>query len=392
LDEKDQPEIVGWSVNYQTGKLENGEDALYCDWYVRKEHADVIRRYPTRSVEYYVNRQTIWPVALLKSSCPELSLPILKYKYRKELQPGEEPPVQFECTEQIKFSISPPTTESNPMFDEKTPMDDPKVDEKKESPKKDAPKSDEDKAKADAQKAEEKGAKTDQSELTEIKQMLAQLMPILPDLMQLVSLMKEEAPVGDDEDLMKPADSVPEKDKAFDNPVKFDAAMGSATNCNVPGFTKEKESYMSNDEKLKYRKEVESEVAAKYKAELDAVKKVADDLNKKSRRQEAEKLVYSMENDHNIAMTAEVKAEEIDTLAALDPKSAEIYFKRAVVRYQKRLPDSKGVQEVAKYAVEGDPQVAAATPEETYTRIQAILQSGLSPAEYYKRLAEGKAK
>lgn len=403
VSETDQPEIVGWSVNYRTDKLQNGEDALYCDWYVRKEHSDVIRRYPTRSVEYYVGRQTVWPVALLKSTCPELSLPILKYRYGKELQPGEEPPIQFEIS--VPYSVSTSPKESDEM-----PTDD-KMDDKKPTDTK----SPEDKAVDKAQKSEEKGSKSDAADLQEIKAQLSQIMAVMPEIMELVSLMKEgpegaEGQDDDSDDLLGPADaedkSAPtpkEKDKDVvdgkdtGSPVKCDAAMPSATNCSIPGYKKE-DYKMTDDEKLKYKAEIkaelEKEAATKYAAlenQYKANQKVVEKLAKESRLLKAKEMVKDLEEVHMIQYSSDaVRNEDVEMLAKLDEEAAKKYVEMAKVRYQKKLPDSTEVQKVAKYAVEGEPDFAAKTPEEAQERALKALSMGLSMEEFYKKAAEGK--
>jgi hypothetical protein len=151
---------------------------------VRKEQADVIRSYPTRSVEYFIGRQKVWPVALLKSSCPDLALPIVKYKYRKELQPGEEPPILCEIDVPINYSFpNPKESNSMPMDEEKDkkPFGDKGPDNK-------PPKDDEEKAVDKATKAESKGSKTDNADISDLKQLMSQLSPLLamlPDLQAL---------------------------------------------------------------------------------------------------------------------------------------------------------------------------------------------------------------
>ncbi len=238
-------------------------------------------------------------------------------------------------------------------------------------------------------------------------------MPVLPDLMQLVALMKEEGPAGD-EDLMKadgdakppmgdkskdkPAPVAPEKgpevvDGKSDQPVKFDSAMGSSTNGCIPSNTK-KEAYNMNDaDKVKYKKEVEVEVAAKYKADLDAVKKVNDQLLKESRLLKAKEMVTDLEETFMIQYASDaVRNEDIDMLSKLEPSAAKQYVEMAKVRYAKKLPNSAAVAEVAKYAVEGEPDLQSKTPEEAHERAMKIVKSGLSVEEFYKQLAAGKTK
>lgn len=403
IPEEDQPDICGYGVRFYVDKLEEEpeEDYLFCDLYLKKKEKEVLEDWPAISPEYMPSRSLLYPIAFLKSSPPELAMPPVLHRYSAD-------------AEKYRVTMTNPLTYSTPKENEPMPMPDEMKDVEKPEPKEE-PKKPEDKAKDDAEKKETKGAKTDKSDVAELKEMLAPLLEVLPDLMQLVALMKEEAPPedGKGDDLMKPADGPkppmddkkdmpsPSKEKGDEvvddrkdaQPVKFDASMGSATNCAIPGFNKDKkENYtMTDDEKLKYRAEVEKELAVKYRQEMEAQKKVLDDLVKKNRKAEAEKAVAKMEETIRYRSEAE-RNEDIETIAALDPKSAAVFIERALERYERKLPDSTSVKEVAKYAVEGEPEIGAKTPEEAHERAMKALKAGLTMEEFYKKLAEGKTK
>ena len=399
VPEDEQPRIVGNTLNHFVGKLPNGEDALFADLYIRQEDKHVVRDWPGRSVEYYPNRHSYYPLSLLRSSAPELELPVIKYE--KEALPDDLKPYTFEMNEPFAYS----QTQESESMDKNCDPKDMKKDYEKEPMDKPEDKKPEDAAKDKAVKEESKGAKEDKASTSDLESKVNTLMSFLPVLEQLAAMLSEEGPEGAEgegkDDLMSPSDkpSPPmdkpsEKDeaKSFEKPVNFEAGMGSATNGYVPGYTKDKDNYkMTNEEVAKYKKQEED--LAKYKAELDATKKIATDLLKKSRLAEAKEMVRELEEVHNIKYASDVERnEDIEMLAALEPKSAKAYVERAKVRYQKKLPDAAGVQEVAKYAVTEEPDLMAKTPEEAQQRALKMIQSGLSPEEFYKKLAEGKAK
>jgi hypothetical protein len=401
VPEKNQPDITGWFVNYRVAKLPSDpdEDYLIADWYVRKDKSYVIRDFPTRSVELYPSKMELWPVANLKSSCPELDLPIIKYS--QETRPDEEP-VQLTLTLPVSYSLN---------SSEQKQMDkcDPKKDEKKYEPedKKSADKKPEDGVFEKAEAEQTRGAKQDVSDISEIKEMLAPLMdliPMLPQLKELVQLMQEEMPEDGKDDLMSPADDKEapepkpspdmekgapkpgEKDmaKQTEKPVEF-SSMSSSTNGFIPSSTGKDKYQMTDNETLKYKKELEA-----LKAENAATKKIAADLYKESRKAKAEKWVYDLESTHNIQYKSETeKNEDIEMLSQLDEDTAKVMLERMKVRYQRKLPDAAAVKDVAKYAVESEPDFTAKTPEEAHERAMAILKSGLTVDQFYAKLKDG---
>lgn len=392
-----QPDVCGGGAHFFVGQEAQDPDNhyLYCTWAIPKdEKEEVLKTYFSISPEYYPSRKQLWPISLLKSSSPELEMPPIPLRYA--LTGDEEPPYRLVLTNPFHYSNETPMNE-----DEKDkPKDDVKKDDKAKEPEK--------KAVDDAKKKEEKGAKEDKSDLAEIKQMLASLQPLLeimPQLMELAQLVDQgdgglmepaDKTDGDDVSPAKPDDVVEDKKDAPD-PVRFDS-MGSSTNGFVP-TDKDKEKVKmaadKNDDLVKYKQAMESELA-KYKAELEKVKsdfnvtkKVAEDLNKKNRRAEAEKLVYELENTHNIVFADDkIRQEEVDALSQLEPAVAKVYFERAKVRYQKKLPAADKVKEVARYAAEGTPDVSRMSAEEVQERAILTLKAldaGLSLEEFLKK-------
>jgi hypothetical protein len=404
VDESEQPDTCGGAFDLfvePSPDPAEEEYILYCTWAIPKEEKEeVLKQYVSISPEFYPSKNWIYPFSLLKSSAPEIpDMPIIPLRYSTELQTGEEPPYRLVIDSPFRYSQENPM---NPMDEKKDDKDTkPKSDEKKADPKPADGKSDDEKAMDKAEKAETRGAKEDQSDLSEIKQMLAELTKYLPLLQQLDGMMNEEMD-GEGDDAMKAADDKPapdtgapvekgqdvppEKDSAkeFNSPVKFDA-MGSSTNCFVPSTTDEKGKYkMSDNDLVKYKADLE-----KTQAELKATAKIAQDLYKKNRKIEAEKLVAEIETVCKYR-SDKARSQDLDMLTKLDEESAKQYVEMAKERYERRLPDATGVKEVAKYAVEGDVDLTPKTPEEAHANAMKILQSGLSREEYYKQLATGK--
>lgn len=406
VPETEQPPVVGNTLNHIVGKLPDGRDTLFADLYVRREHENVIRDWPGRSIEFYPNRCTYYPLSLLRSSAPELELPVIRYE--KESLPDELKPYKFHINEPLTYSTSQ-TKETMTNCDPK--------DMKKNYEKDETEKKPEDAAMDTAAKAESKGAKESDSKVSDLEQKVNVLTEFMtkfaPVLEQLASVLSDE---GGENDLMQTDGAKPpmddkkpspmpekgeskpeEKDerKSFEKPVSFEAGMGSSTNGFVAGDSNKKDNYkMSNEEVVKFRKQIEDEVAAKYKVletELAATKKVADQLNKDNRLAKAKEMVKELEEVHNIKYKSDaIRQKDIEIIAKLTPEAAKEFVEMAKDRYERKLPDSASVKEVAKYAVEGEPDVGAKTPEEAWERAQKILQSGLSREEWYRQQAASK--
>lgn len=152
---------------------------------------------------------------------------------------------------------------------------------------------------------------------------------------------------------------------------------------------------MKNDEVLKYKADLEKAQAelTKLRQDQQATQKVAKDLYKESRKTKAEKWVSDLETVDMVAYKSEKeKQEDIEMLAGLDEDTAKIMLDRMKARYQRKLPDSTSVKEVAKYAVESEPDLGTKTPEEAHERAMQIIKSGMSVEQFYSKLKEGQKK
>lgn len=405
VPEVDQPDTAGVALKFYVDEVpdEPGEHFLWATWCRPKAMRQELQKFESLSPEYYPSRHLLFPLSLLKSTCPELpDMPPPPTKYGVDLQPGEEAP--------YRLLIDNPVLYSQPKESDEMPTDD-KMDDKKPTDTK----SPEDKAVDKAQKSEEKGSKSDAADLQEIKAQLSQIMAVMPEIMELVSLMKEgpegaEGQDDDSDDLLGPADaedkSAPtpkEKDKDVvdgkdtGSPVKCDAAMPSATNCSIPGYKKE-DYKMTDDEKLKYKAEIkaelEKEAATKYAAlenQYKANQKVVEKLAKESRLLKAKEMVKDLEEVHMIQYSSDaVRNEDVEMLAKLDEEAAKKYVEMAKVRYQKKLPDSTEVQKAAKYAVEGEPTIQKLSPEEVKALSDKIVNQGVSFDQYMADFATKK--
>jgi hypothetical protein len=397
IAEASQPDTAGVLVRFEVDKVPTEPDAdfLFALWCRPKDKKEELSKYVSLSPEFYPSKHLIYPASLLKSNCPELvEMPALPLLYNLELKEGEEKPYRLTIDSPFHYSQE---TEVMPPFEEKKTDD--KDAKTKEAPKKDS----EEKAMDDAEKKESKGAKSDASKIDELMAMFQQYLPLLQELQQ---MMEAE---GEGDDAMTPADGdedkpkgkpVPEPEKGQEvpaekdsmkdagvSPVKFDASMPSGTNGFIPSATKNKDNYKMDktDEALKYKAELD-----KVKAELAANKKIATDLYKESRKAKAEKWVYDLESTHNIQYKSETeKNEDIEMLSQLDEDTAKVMLERMKVRYQRKLPDAAAVKDVAKYAVESEPDFTAKTPEEAHERAMAILKSGLTVDQFYAKLKDG---
>ena len=408
VPEEDQPDVVGYGVKFFVDKIESepDEDFLFCDLYLLKSERSVLEKYPAISPEYYPSLNQLYPISFLKSSAPELSLPPVLHRYEVEVLDEDEP---YQLTMQNPLQYA----KEKDQMDKKDTMKE--AYEKEDKSKSDKPEKEKDVK--EAQDKETKGAKQDGSDLSQLKEQMAEVMQILPALKELVEMLSqsegdgeegegepgegdEDGGKGEDEhDLLAPAQGMkgepeaPAKTEKVDEkpPVKF-GSSATATNVSVPSYTKKEDYTVDNDELVRYKAEVQAEFA-KLKAENEEVKAIAEDLNKKNRKAEAEKLVYKLENEFNIVFTTpKVRDEEVETLTELDPESAQIYFERAKVRYQKKLPNSEAVKKVVKYSADNPDDIKSLPPEEATKLADKIVKSGLKYDEYLAQLAAGKVK
>jgi len=76
-DDPQAPErpVVGYAVNFRVGPfMDTGREALFVDYKVRKDKADVAKDFPRRSVELWWGKKEIDPIALLGGTTPERDL------------------------------------------------------------------------------------------------------------------------------------------------------------------------------------------------------------------------------------------------------------------------------------------------------------------------------
>lgn len=82
-ESQDQKPVVGWAVNFRVEPFRNGEgrqtSALYADLYFRKDKEHVIKDFPRRSVELWVAKKEIDPIALLGGTTPERDLGVIRF-------------------------------------------------------------------------------------------------------------------------------------------------------------------------------------------------------------------------------------------------------------------------------------------------------------------------
>ena len=70
-----EPPVVGYAVNYRVAPFMNtGRQAIYVDYKVRRDKANVIKDFPRRSVELWWRRKEFDPIALLGGTTPERDL------------------------------------------------------------------------------------------------------------------------------------------------------------------------------------------------------------------------------------------------------------------------------------------------------------------------------
>lgn len=387
VPEKDQPELLGWCVNFKVDRLPSGEDALFGDFYLPKDKAQwVLDNLPTRSVEYFPNSQRLHPIALLKTSAPELDLPVIRYS-------GEDAP--------YLYSISEPITPSeNSMSNCDTKKEDMKDDKKKYE--------DDDAAMEKAEKGVTKGAVEDKAAVGQLQQQMAQVMEMLSKVMpvveQLGSLLSEDAEGGAEGDLMQPAgkpEGKPEpnemeeeeedpkdKPKEMDSakksegpPVKFEGSLASPTNVSIPSNEKEKDHYAMNDDAIKYKKKVESMEAEllKYKKEQAAKDALLNELVKDKKKAVAKELVRKLEEEEMVQYASEeVRQADVKFFETLDAEAQKNYFDMAKVRYQKKLPQSP---DAVKYQVAGNPQLGEVDTATLLRIADEAVSKGQSTAE-----------
>lgn len=82
-DSTDQKPVVGWAANFHVAPFTNTDgrtvDCLYADLFYRRDKENVIRDFPRRSVELWVGKREIDPIALLGGTTPERDLGVVRF-------------------------------------------------------------------------------------------------------------------------------------------------------------------------------------------------------------------------------------------------------------------------------------------------------------------------
>jgi hypothetical protein len=77
--EKEQPEVVGFASKFQVKKFFNTKKkALYCTWKIYKDKLHLLRKFPRRSVELWLDRWEVDPISLLGATTPDRRLGLVK--------------------------------------------------------------------------------------------------------------------------------------------------------------------------------------------------------------------------------------------------------------------------------------------------------------------------
>lgn len=90
--EDDQPEIVGYADNFRVGWLwKTNRKAIFARLkYFKDKAKDVLRRYPRRSVELWLKKMEIDPIALLGATTPERSLGLVRMNHQGDIKYSRE--------------------------------------------------------------------------------------------------------------------------------------------------------------------------------------------------------------------------------------------------------------------------------------------------------------
>lgn len=369
--EWEQPKPIGWACRFRVGDLlKTGRKALFCDWFVRKQHADVIDDYPHRSVEWWQSRGDLNPISLLRTA-PERDLPIIKYAQ----EPTDEVP--------YRYTFTPPNPQSPPM------IDDPK------------------KILTDAVAGETAGAKKSDADIADLKSQVAEIKQFLQQLLQMVET-DEDGDDGGADDLLGPADDYdggdgdetePEKKptKNADKPKKIDAdedeepekygaEFASAGDVFTPTTDTEKKTKMARntDDRADYQRAVEEIKQTLLRENADL--RVAYNRNR------AEKAVAELESKHRVDFGGDEGREDetkfLTDLLGVDrsAKSFDAHVSKIAVKYAKKpepTPDAAGVDRALRYARTGDPKPTFAGQADIDAFLKARAASpGLTPEQW----------
>ncbi len=69
-----EKKVVGYAINYRVAPFKNGRHAIYADFAFRRKYAHAFEDYPRRSVELWLSKRELDPIALLGGTTPERDL------------------------------------------------------------------------------------------------------------------------------------------------------------------------------------------------------------------------------------------------------------------------------------------------------------------------------
>jgi len=352
VPESDQPEILGWLVNYKVDDLLNtNRKAVHGDLFIRKSKYEVAKEYPRRSVELWYSSKDVDPVSALSSSAPERNLGLLKLKRVAALgasTPGRNLGLlkYSRDGESAVYSYSIPTSITPETEMTKYESND-KKDEKPESMTEPKPE-----AKKDAKEKESASYKGLESKIDALMQMFQEFLSMLTEGGEGQGQGQGDGD-HDADDMLQPADKEMPPPKGQDKearkdiekpPVKFDA---DSTNCYVPGYEEPKKMSRQNDEAVsKYERQVRELETARAK---DA--KRIEDLEKAARYARAEKAMNDLEKTEFIDFGDEAaRKKELELMSSLKDDVFPIHLERAKTYYKRKTPAVDAVSEALRYS------------------------------------------
>lgn len=395
-DEREQPPIVGWAINFRTAPLlETGEQALYCDWYIKKKFEHVIEDYPHRSVEYWPGAKEVRPIALLSATVPERDLPVIRYG-----RPDHDTSaIHFQSQESSMDNPTDPNTMAA-AFATSQPFTEV------------------------LQQVEGFAAKmvAQDQKIDALTQQLTGAMSVLGNIQQIMDALSDEYdqenPSDDPRDLLGPADPAPEPAPAAaaaptdssapaptqgdrSGPVRFDSSASGPNSGYVPGpvsKTKEKvQMQRDDDEAVQFQKAVDAEVTKRTaaaerekKALLDRLAAAEENIVKfqrDARVMKAEKAITELETKHDVDF-GDFRDNELAMLTELDDESFQYEFDRVQKYWRKKekpLPnDGKEVEAVKFQRTDEKPLIASF--EDSQRAIKEAAAKGLSYEQYVAKI------
>lgn len=76
-----QPQIIGYARNFRVKQLfKTGRKAIFCTFRVLRKYADKLKEFPRRSVELWLKKLVIDPIAVLGATTPDRDLGLLRFR------------------------------------------------------------------------------------------------------------------------------------------------------------------------------------------------------------------------------------------------------------------------------------------------------------------------